>query len=113
MPALDGYDLRNGEQQGPTFLTIPGFAPVLRAAGVHDAVAASTAAVAPDRHALSALLSLWHPGSHAFRLPAGPATFSLEDALLLAGLAPSGAPLDRPLTPTEQDIRARLVVEKE
>ncbi|XBI31522.1 hypothetical protein VPH35_055078 [Triticum aestivum] len=160
MPAPDGYDLRNGEKQGPTFLTVPvpphapappppppcaasppspvprltfrhlspcarwhdwarssladpGFAPVLRAAGVHDAVAASTAAVAPDRHALSALLSLWHPGSHAFRLPAGPATFSLEDALLLAGLAPSGAPLDRPLTPTEQDIRARLVVEKE
>ncbi|XP_037416879.1 uncharacterized protein LOC119279930 [Triticum dicoccoides] len=94
-------------------LADPGFAPVLRAAGVHDAIAASTAAVAPDRHALSALLSLWHPGSHAFRLPAGPATFSLEDALLLAGLAPSGAPLDRPLTPTEQDIRARLVVEKE
>ncbi|KAE8801278.1 hypothetical protein D1007_23175 [Hordeum vulgare] len=160
MPAPEGYDLRNGELQGPTFLTVPvpphaptppppppcaasppspvprlsfrhltpcarwhdwvgssladpGFAPVLRAAGVCDAVAASTAAVAPDRHALPALLSLWHPGSHAFRLPAGPATFSLEDALLLAGLPPSGAPLSRPLTPTEEDICARLVVEKE
>uniref|UniRef100_A0A453LMC4 Uncharacterized protein n=1 Tax=Aegilops tauschii subsp. strangulata TaxID=200361 RepID=A0A453LMC4_AEGTS len=53
------------------------------------------------------LLSLLHPGSHAFCLPAGPATFFLEHALLLAGLAPSGAPLSRPLTPTEQDITKR------
>ncbi|KAI4972030.1 hypothetical protein ZWY2020_002955 [Hordeum vulgare] len=108
MPGPGGYDLRNGELQGPTFLTVPGVAPVLRAAGVHNVVAASTAAVAPvlraagvhnvvaastaavapDRHALSELLSLWHPGSHAFRLPAAPATFSLEDALLLVGLPP-------------------------
>ncbi|CAM0956088.1 unnamed protein product [Alopecurus aequalis] len=94
-------------------LSDPGFAPVLRSATIYHAVAASTAAVIPDRHALSALLSLWHPDSHAFRLPAGPATFSLEDALVLAGLPPSGAPLDRPLTPTEDDIRVRLVVEKE
>ncbi|XP_044949582.1 uncharacterized protein LOC123399220 [Hordeum vulgare subsp. vulgare] len=113
MSASDGYYLRNGELQGPTFLTVPGFAPVLRATGVHDALAASTAVVAPDRHALSALLSLWHPGSHVVRLPTGPATFSLEDALLLAGLPPSGASLSRPLTPTEEDICARLVVEKE
>ncbi|KAI4981888.1 hypothetical protein ZWY2020_022380 [Hordeum vulgare] len=83
MPAPGGYDLRNDELQGPTFLTVPSVAHVLRAAGVHNVVAASTAAVAPDRHAL---LSLWHPGSHAFRLPAGPTTFSLEDALLLVWL---------------------------
>ncbi|VAI27304.1 unnamed protein product [Triticum turgidum subsp. durum] len=94
-------------------LSDPGFAPVLRSTAISDAVAASTAAVIPDRHALSALLSFWHPDSHTFRLPAGPATFSLEDALLLAGLPPSGAPLDRPLTPTEEDLRIRLVVEKE
>uniref|UniRef100_A0ACD5Y529 Uncharacterized protein n=1 Tax=Avena sativa TaxID=4498 RepID=A0ACD5Y529_AVESA len=94
-------------------LSDPGFAPVLRSAAISDAVAASTAAVILDRHALSALLSLWHPDSHTFSLPAGPATFSLEDALVLAGLPPSGAPLDRLLTPTEEDIRTRLVVEKE
>uniref|UniRef100_J3N1H5 Aminotransferase-like plant mobile domain-containing protein n=1 Tax=Oryza brachyantha TaxID=4533 RepID=J3N1H5_ORYBR len=62
---------------------------------------------------LPALLSLWDPASHAFRLPAGAATFSLEDALLLAGLPPSGAPLDRPLTPEEEDLQIRLLVEKE
>ncbi|XP_047057720.1 uncharacterized protein LOC124664184 [Lolium rigidum] len=94
-------------------LADPGFAPVLHSTAIHDAVAASTAAVIPDRDALSALLSLWHPDSHTFRLPAGPATFSLEDALVLAGLPPSGAPLDRPLTPTEEDVRVRLLVEKE
>ncbi|XP_062200223.1 uncharacterized protein LOC133902915 [Phragmites australis] len=89
------------------------FAPVLASAAISDAVAASTATVAPDRPALSALLSLWDPATHAFRLPAGPATFTLEDALVLAGLPPSGAPLDRPLTPDEEDLRIRLVIEKE
>ncbi|KAM0884112.1 hypothetical protein ACQ4PT_031234 [Festuca glaucescens] len=158
MPTPDGYDLRQGGVEGPSFLHIaiplhaptppplcpssppqpvpplsfrhlspcarwsawvaaaladPGFAPVLRSATIYDAVAASTGAVIPDRDALSALLSLWHPDSHTFRLPAGPATFSLEDAHVLAGLPPSGAPLDRLLTPTEEDIRIRLLVEKE
>ncbi|KAL6641139.1 hypothetical protein ACP70R_019320 [Stipagrostis hirtigluma subsp. patula] len=88
-------------------------APALASAAISGAVAASTAAVAPDRPALSALLSLWDPATHAFRLPGGPATFSLEDALVLAGLPPSGAPLDRALTPEEEDLRTRLVVEKE
>ncbi|KAF0929021.1 hypothetical protein E2562_011105 [Oryza meyeriana var. granulata] len=91
----------------------PTFAPVLRSAGIADAVGASAATVNPDRSALAALLSLWDPASHAFLLPAGAATFSLEDALLLAGLPPSGAPLDRPLTPEEDDVRVRLVIEKE
>ncbi|KAL6896853.1 hypothetical protein ACP4OV_007425 [Aristida adscensionis] len=91
----------------------PAFVPALSSAAISDAVAASTAAVAPDRPALSALLSLWDPATHAFLLPGGPATFSLEDALVLAGLPPSGAPLHRPLTPEEEDLRVRLVVEKE
>ncbi|XP_052134358.1 uncharacterized protein LOC127752950 [Oryza glaberrima] len=91
----------------------PAFAPLLRSAGIADAVGASAATVNPDRGALAALLSFWDPASHAFRLPAGAATFSLEDALLLAGLPPTGAPLDRPLTPEEDDLRIRLVIEKE
>jgi hypothetical protein len=89
------------------------FAPALASAAISDAVAASTATIAPDRPALSALLSLWDHDTHTFRLPGGPATFSLEDALVLSGLPPSGAPLDRPLTPEEADLRVRLVVEKE
>ncbi|CAL5034186.1 unnamed protein product [Urochloa decumbens] len=91
----------------------PAFAPALASSGISDAVAASTAAITPDRTALSALLSFWDPGTHTFRLPAGPATFTLEDALVLAGLPPAGAPLDRPLTPDEELLRARLVVERE
>ncbi|CAD6202469.1 unnamed protein product [Miscanthus lutarioriparius] len=91
----------------------PVFAPILASSAISGAVAASTAAVSPDRAALSALLSLWDPGTHAFRLPAGPATFTLEDALVLAGLPPAGAPLDRTLTPEEDDLRVRLVVERE
>ncbi|GJM87548.1 hypothetical protein PR202_ga03513 [Eleusine coracana subsp. coracana] len=89
------------------------FAPALASAAISDAVAASTAAIVLDRSALSALLSLWDPRTHVFRLLGGPATFSLEDALVLAGLPPSGAPLDRALTPEEEDLRIRLVVEKE
>ncbi|KAK3136494.1 hypothetical protein QOZ80_5BG0436550 [Eleusine coracana subsp. coracana] len=89
------------------------FAPALASAAISDAVAASTAAIVLDRSALSALLSLWDPRTHVFRLPGGPATFSLEDALVLAGLPPSGAPLDRALTPEEEDLRIRLVIEKE
>ncbi|XP_034603018.1 uncharacterized protein [Setaria viridis] len=91
----------------------PVFAPTLASSAISDAVAATTAAVAPDRAALSALLSFWDPGTHTFRLPAGPATFTLEDALVLAGLTPAGAPLDRALTPEEDALRARLVVERE
>ncbi|KAL5224124.1 hypothetical protein ABZP36_010763 [Zizania latifolia] len=89
------------------------FAPILRSAAISDAVGASTAIINPDRASLSALLSLWDPASHSFRLPAGAATFSLEDALLLAGLSPSGAPLDKALTAEEDDLRIRLVIEKE
>ncbi|CAO2186407.1 unnamed protein product [Urochloa humidicola] len=91
----------------------PVLAPTLASSAISDAVAASTAAITPDRAALSALLSFWDPGTHTFRLPAGPATFTLEDALVLAGLPPAGAPLDRPLTAEEEDLRARLVVERE
>ncbi|PWZ52113.1 hypothetical protein Zm00014a_016172 [Zea mays] len=96
-----------------TALSDPVFAPILASSAISGAVAASTAVVSPDRAALSALLSLWDPDTHAFRLPAGPATFTLEDALVLAGLPPAGAPLDRTLTPEEDDLRVRLVVERE
>ncbi|RLM65713.1 hypothetical protein C2845_PM16G00180 [Panicum miliaceum] len=91
----------------------PSFTPALASSDISDAVAASTAAIAPDRAALSALLSFWDSGTHTFRLPAGPATFTLEDALVLAGLPPTGAPLYRPLAPEEEDLRVRLVVERE
>ncbi|KAI4965150.1 hypothetical protein ZWY2020_057382 [Hordeum vulgare] len=130
MPAPGGYDLRNGELQGPTSLTVPGVAPVLRAAGVHNVVAASTAAVAPVSAPRASTTSsppprppspltatpcpscsLWHPGSHAFRLPAAPPPSHSEDALLLVGL-PSGTAAPA-LTPTEEDIYARLIVAKE
>ncbi|CAL4934647.1 unnamed protein product [Urochloa decumbens] len=91
----------------------PVFAPTLASSAISDSVAASTAAIAPDRAALSTLLSFWDLGTQAFRLPAGPATFTLEDALVLAGLPPAGASLDRALTPEEEDLRVRLVVERE
>ncbi|KAG8095374.1 hypothetical protein GUJ93_ZPchr0012g19012 [Zizania palustris] len=96
-----------------TALRDAAFAQILRSAAISDAVGASTAVINPDRASLSALLSLWDPASHSFRLPAGAATFSLEDVLLLAGLSPSGAPLDRALTAEEDDLRIRLVIEKE
>ncbi|XP_073010840.1 uncharacterized protein [Typha latifolia] len=92
----------------------PEFSRAWRDAGVDGAIAASARPLIPDRQAMEALFGFWCPATCTFLFPWGEAGFTLEDAHVLGCLPLTGSPVSRPSATEEEDeLRLRLVVEKE